>query len=852
MDLKKYQKEVIGEMQAYLTEVAAGQAKGNQHAAWDAWKKLRVPGKYTERDNGLGKAFPHFCLKVPTGGGKTLLATQALGLIFSTILKDRNGCGLVLWVVPSDQIYKDTLRALRDRNHFYRFSLEHAVSRRVEVWEKTDILRITPTQLSGTLNVLLLIKASITAKKENREGRRVFRDSGGNIVMHFPAEDDYAGHKDLKARFPNLEMLVDDEAKGEHLAKTSLGNLIRMCEPPMILDEGHKAYTHLAQDMITDCNASVVVELSATPHKDANVLCRVSGQQLLDEHMIKLPINICNSNDGNWQDCLAKAKTRREGLEAKAEKRHAEGGRYIRPIVLVQVERTGKDQREDGKVIHSQQVKEYLMQRLGVPEAEIAIKTSDQDDFEKERIKLLEEGCRTNWIITKAALQEGWDCPFAYILVSLNNTGASLSMTQLIGRVLRQPYVEKAPVPEYSELNESYVYCLREKADTIARDVKAALEKEGYENSESGVVDLSGTTRNNEPRQRSFFRETFKPIYKKFDGNVYLPRFCVREEDGSYEPLDYFSHLIREVSVSEFDYDGKVKWDLADEMEKAKEFLYRATIGGKGLKKAGEKEAEHWENDERVMAWLVANLPYDHYSFKGLRVIVGRALERILASNPTLKDKIGLVRFTIRNKLREFIEAETDRLAERAFDALHASGRLCFYLECVRCRFEIPSSIELRRTKPLEHDDFTRIQKSLFDYVVDADFNSYEKKVALVMDHHPEVLWWYRNKVGAQNFSVQGFKKGRIYPDFVVQNGQDEKPVARVIVVESKGQHLEGNRDTEYKKKIALRFQEVGREVSWQELGEGFEKHQFRFQVLDEGVYENWREKLDEALAVEA
>ena len=344
MEFKDYQKAVIAEVQAYLAEVANEEAAGNRHAALDAWERLRVPGHpYREQRNGLGKAFPQFCLKVPTGGGKTLLATQVLGLIHSTMLKARNGCGLVLWVVPSDQIYKDTLRALRDRNHFYRFSLEHAVSRRVEVWEKTDILRITPTQLSGALNILLLIKASITAKKENREGRRVFRDSGGNIVMHFPAENEPAAHKALKARFPNLEMLVDDEAKGEHLAKTSLGNLIRICEPPIILDEGHKAYSHLALEMLADCNASVVVELSATPHKEGNVLCRVTGEQLLKEGMIKLPINICNSNDGRWQDCLAKAKTRREALEAKALKWQGEGGHHIRPIVLVQVERTGKD-----------------------------------------------------------------------------------------------------------------------------------------------------------------------------------------------------------------------------------------------------------------------------------------------------------------------------------------------------------------------------------------------------------------------------------------------------------------------------------------------------------------------------
>src|SRR6266511_4555744 len=162
MELKKYQLRVLDEVKTYLAELAKQQAAATKHAALDAWEAVRVPGRrYAERRNGLGSDLPSFCLRVPTGGGKTLLATQVLGLIYSTILEKRNGTGLVLWVVPSDQIYKDTLRALRDRNHFYRFSLEHAVSRRVEIWEKHEIHRLTPTQLHGTLNVLLRRKGAV-------------------------------------------------------------------------------------------------------------------------------------------------------------------------------------------------------------------------------------------------------------------------------------------------------------------------------------------------------------------------------------------------------------------------------------------------------------------------------------------------------------------------------------------------------------------------------------------------------------------------------------------------------------------------------------------------------------------
>ena len=170
-------------------------------AAWDKAKKLfHLPGEYRPRKNGLEKDLPTFCIKVPTGGGKTLLATQILGLVYQTILKSRNGSGLVLWVVPSDQIYKDTLKAFRDRRHFYRESLEFALSRRIEVWEKHEIFRLTPGQLHSNLNILLLKLAS--TNRETREQLKFFRDSGGNIVQHFPPENEPEKHKALKDAVP--------------------------------------------------------------------------------------------------------------------------------------------------------------------------------------------------------------------------------------------------------------------------------------------------------------------------------------------------------------------------------------------------------------------------------------------------------------------------------------------------------------------------------------------------------------------------------------------------------------------------------------------------------------------------
>jgi type III restriction enzyme len=842
MELKRYQERVVGEVKLFLDVLTAQLASGNKHASLDAWDEVRgilpIKGEYRPRKNSLGKDVPTFCIKVPTGGGKTLLATHILGLIFHSILKSRNGSGLVLWVVPSDQIYKDTLKALRDRRHPYRESLEFALSRRIEVWEKHEIFRLTPGQLHTNLNILLLKLAS--TNRETREQLKFFRDSGGNIVQHFPPENDPEKHNELKAQCLNLDMLGDGDGQNG-LIKTSLGNLVRLSEPAVILDEGHKATSDLARTTIEGFNPSVVVELSATPHKEANVLVRVTGKDLLDEQMIKLPMNIANSNQQSWKNCLTQAREKREHLAKLAERHYRSTGKLIRPIVLIQVQRTGKDQRDAG-FVHSEDVKQHLMQREGVAESAIAIKSSEKDDI--EGIGLLDEGCAVEWIITKAALQEGWDCPFAYILVSLNNTGSQQSMTQLVGRVLRQPYVERT---RFDELNESYVFCLRRKAADISREVKKALEQEGYEGEAASVVDRSGDDGTTPQKRHAIIREEFRRYYKEFEGKIYLPRFCVKEKNG-YEALDYFRHLLSRVEVALFDYSG-IDWNLAASLDAAKDSVYRLTLEQDDLETVEERESIARETDDQVKAWLAASLPFDHYSQKQLREIVNRVCERLNHLTPQISGRLALVKFELRERIVGFIESGTDRQTHEAFENLFNRKAIAFYLECVEGRFEIPPKIDVRGTRKLIHDDNEQVQRSLFDYVPD-DLNDYEKSVALFLDRHPEVLWWYRNLVGSECFAIQGFKRNKIYPDFVVQQGRSRKPMASVVVVESKGKHLKGNEDTSYKRKVAGYFQKVGYKVPWQKLAKDFDDSTFRFQVLDEGEYadRDWRDDLRKLL----
>ncbi len=847
MELKRYQERVVKEAEEYLRAVAKQRDAGNRdYGSAAAWEKDRKLGLYRRWDNGLGVDAPRFCIKVPTGGGKTLLATQILGSIYRTILQDRNGAGLVLWVVPSSQIYRDTIKRLSDRRDMYRVMLEHALGRRIEIWEKHEIARLSPARLRECLNVLVVQLAS--TNRETKEQLKFAKDSGGNIVQHFPPEDDWEAHRQLKERIANLDMLEENAERGVWLAKTSISNLVKLCQPVVILDEGHKATSELAQQTIRDFNAAAVVELSATPRAGSNILCRVTGEELLAEQMIKLPLNIATSAQKKWEDVLTQARDRRATL-AKLAHQHCEKAgpeRLIRPIVLVQVERTGMDQIGAG-FIHAEKVREYLIQRLNVPEQAIRTKTAENDGLED--VDLLDSGCPVEWIITKSALQEGWDCPFAYILVSLSSTGSSQNMTQLVGRVLRQPFQEKTPI---AELNESYVYCLHAKTGEISRQVKAALEKEGYEGEAESMVRAEGDGLDRSERVVKIQRKFSRLYSQQFSGKIYLPRFCLRHGNGKhaeYEPLDYFSHLFRGVDVAKFDYRG-IDWPLNEAIKEAKDRFYRINLGSR-LERTHERDIDALETDEQVLGWMAASLRFEYLSQKELFEISRRVYDRLLMTELAnhLKDRFSLVKFVVRERTASWLQEQIDKQTEEVFDSLFDAGKVQFYLECSECRFEIPPSITLRSKGPLTplfHDDGGKVERSLFDFIEREGQNNYERAVALCLDKDADVLWWYRNKVGIDNFHIQGYRQQRIYPDFVVQREFRGMPLHYVMVLESKGAHLEGNPDTVYKRKVAAYFSQVGRCVTWQKLGEDFKDHMFCFQVLDEAQPEGreWKDIL--------
>ncbi len=122
---------------------------------------------------------PYVCLRLPTGGGKTLLACHTIAIANKEYLKEDHS--LVLWLVPSNAIKEQTLKALRDRNHFYRQALDSTVER-VEVMDLSEALYLQHGVLLGST---VIIVATLQAfRVEDKEGRKVYEDNG-SLLTHF-------------------------------------------------------------------------------------------------------------------------------------------------------------------------------------------------------------------------------------------------------------------------------------------------------------------------------------------------------------------------------------------------------------------------------------------------------------------------------------------------------------------------------------------------------------------------------------------------------------------------------------------------------------------------------------------
>lgn len=454
MELKQYQTDTLATLARFFRDArVSGPKTAYETIVREPQQKQRL-GRYAGDYRAL-EAVPHapyVCLRLPTGGGKTLLAAHSVAIARDNWIE--HDYPLVLWLVPTNTIRLQTVEALKNPRHAYRQALNDEFGGRVRVFDIADFPMIRPQDLRE--QACIVVGTIQTLRVSNTEGRKV-----------------YAHHEDLESHFsavppnaPGLERSEDGPNKGR--IKYSFANLMHLHRPLMIVDEAHNAVTGLTRDMQARVNPCAIIEFTATPKLNSNILHSVSAQELKRAEMIKLPIVLAEHPD--WRGAVSGAIAARQALAQKA---LLDTDDYIRPIVLFQAQ--PKDQEVTVEVL-----KKHLIETENIDADKIAVATGEQREL--DAIDLFDPKTTIEFIITVEALKEGWDCSFAYVFCSVSRIRSATAVEQLLGRVLRMPYAKRRALPE---LNKAYAHVAEPEFAEAAKALVDRLVDMGFDDSEA-------------------------------------------------------------------------------------------------------------------------------------------------------------------------------------------------------------------------------------------------------------------------------------------------------------------------------------------------------------------------------
>lgn len=836
MELKPYQQKVINDLAEFISYL--DKYKKLDLAYKEYWNSRGVFIKDALHPDGLQpykpviSGVPHVAMKVPTAGGKTFIAANALRIIFNAFPPNKEK--VVIWLVPSITILDQTVKNLSDPSHPYRQKIDTHFNGRVEVFEKEDLLQgasFNATTVKEQLSILVLSFDSFRTR--TKDGRKVYQENE-NLTNFFDGSES--------------DVLLDDIDEG------SLMNVIRKLSPIVVVDESHNAESKLSVEMLNNLNPSFVLDLTATPRENSNIISFVDSLALKKENMVKLPVLVYNHHDVN--EVIASSVELRNNLEVSAKTAEKNGGEYIRPMVLFQAEPKNADDSET-----FEKIKERLVKK-GIPEEEIAIKTANINEI--KAVDLMDKDCKIRYIITVNALKEGWDAPFAYILSSLANRSSKVDVEQILGRILRQPYTKQHAD---SLLNMSYVFTASQNFHDTLESIVSGLNKSGFSKKDFRVkqeqikqaeddkkksqlemdtdtkveptnideIDesliLSGQEKSTETSERlTQILEVAKVEEDNFENKVKEAESDISwgyteelmKATNTQEVKEHYKEEYREIELPQFyisspentlfNQDGDKDVLLSSEMLLDDEFelrkqnteidfdaisleVYQVDVKESGKKddytpkyeKLSAKQSEAFveyinslpeENQIKTLADLIINSMgrMEKFADSDLRTFVRRVIEDM--DNPT-RSEIKSNPYTYARKIKKHIEKLAEKRTEQVFSRWIDSDKIF-----IKSTYKLPNHIT-----PSNSTD--SITKSL--YVSEQSMNNFEIEFITEIASLANIKFWHKI-IERKGFYINGFQNH--YPDFLIVTNLGKK-----IIVETKGDHLD-NSDSVRKLKL--------------------------------------------------
>ncbi len=492
--LKKYQENTLAKLSAFLEKA---KILGSTIAFQQEQQAPGYPVTYRPIE-GL-ETVPYFCLRLPTGGGKTLLTSHSIPIASNLFLE--KDYFIVIWLVPTDIIRKQTLSVLTNVTHPNREVLENAFgNQRVRLYDIADFSKLRPQDIDNAVNIFVATFQSF--RVESTDGRNVYK-TNEEIADHF-------------SRIPSAACSEEDGAE-----KQSFVNLLSYYHPLIVIDEAHNHQSDLSLQVLRRLSPSAIIEFTATPDRHSNVLYKVSASELKAEEMIKLPVRLIEHQ--SWSEAILGALQTRQHLEEVA----VMESDYIRPIILFQAENADKE-------VNVEVVYNHLVNQEQIPPEEIAIATGTQRDL--DNIQLLDPTCPIRYVITVKALKEGWDCPFAYVFCSLARVSSSKDAEQLLGRVLRMPYAKKRKQPD---LNRAYAHVAISTWYEAVGKIRDNLISMGFEEPEADMqlecpALFPGGGEHTEPPPLVLEAES-EPDLSHLSAEIRMNTIVTQKENGTYK-----------------------------------------------------------------------------------------------------------------------------------------------------------------------------------------------------------------------------------------------------------------------------------------------------------------------------
>lgn len=743
MKLKRYQENAIETLDQYLGLLKKNRARSAFNELTDDKYGHEWP-KYNHEWFG---DIPFVCVKIPTGGGKTLVGCKAVERIMATTLQHKMDTGIVMWFVTSDSIKTQTLKKFGDSKDWHYEMLNESFETKFKVFSNEEALTITPEDVRNNLCIIVASLDAFRKKESIQKKYKVYKENGA-LMDHFQnLKDDNVLEKDKEGSVIN-----------------SLANVIRKHNPLIVIDEAHHTQTDLSVSFLSELKPSFIIEFTATPRDGSNILVNTSASELKIEEMVKIPIVL--ESRVQWEQVVADGLLKREELEKRAKRLK---GEYIRPIALLQAQSRHATQ-ERATV---EKLKKMLLDRH-IPEEQIKIKTADTDEL--EGINLFDKKCEVRYILTVNALAEGWDCSFAYVLISVANVGAGVPVEQIIGRVIRMPNAKRKAD---DALNRSYVFASAPNFNAAAQKIiKGLVDYNGY-----SVTDFVGAS---EAENYSDPLEAKKAIKK----DLKVPMMAFEKEKLSFEDLvgeDF------ELTKQNTDFDFKIHYDLDGQatidITEDDEWLQ-----GKQLSLPYQYlDGEH--SMDELVVWLDKKLRFPMLSPEDKVAFIEKAVQSQIKKNKRSLPELSVNRYLFAERLSIAITDILETYTKKVFTDLLSKKKLA-----VEPFDSYPTTISLKSPTPHVFN------KNLYERVdaVNGEESGFMKRIDRgALDN---VEFWVRNREKVDPFYIQGWKKGKFYPDFVAVTNK-----GNIVALEWKGEDRLDNSDTLYKTETAKEWVKLGK-----------------------------------------